>query len=270
VSIEYKVVRPPLGLHFIGPDRGYPDKPRQVWTQGEDEFARYWFPCHDAPHDRTTTEMIVRVPRGFTAISNGRLVRKAARGREALFHWKQEIPHATYLVTLAVGEFSEIKETWRGKPVLYYVPKGREDDARRAFGQTPKMMEFFSRKIGVPYAYPKYAQVAALDFIFGGMENTSATTQTALTLHDERAHLDFSSDPLVAHELAHQWFGDLLDLPGLVPRVAQRKFRHLLRGAFHGVRQRPRRIRRGVAQQRGDLFRGGPRPLPAAHLHQGV
>ncbi|MBK7687820.1 MAG: HEAT repeat domain-containing protein [Elusimicrobia bacterium] len=210
VSIEYKVVRPPLGLHFIGPDRGYPDKPRQVWTQGEDEFARYWFPCHDAPHDRTTTEMIVRVPRGFTAISNGRLVRKAAAGRETLFHWKQEIPHATYLVTLAVGEFSEIKETWRGKPVLYYVPKGREDDARRAFGNTPKMMEFYSRKIGVPYAYPKYAQVAALDFIFGGMENTSATTQTALTLHDERAHLDFSSDPLVAHELAHQWFGDLL------------------------------------------------------------
>lgn len=210
VSIEYKVVRPPLGLHFIGPDRGYPDKPRQVWTQGEDEFARYWFPCHDAPHDRTTTEMIVRVPRGFTAISNGRLVRKAAAGRETLFHWTQEIPHATYLVTLAVGEFSEIKETWRGKPVLYYVPKGREEDARRAFGNTPKMMEFFSRKIGVPYAYPKYAQVAALDFIFGGMENTSATTQTALTLHDERAHLDFSSDPLVAHELAHQWFGDLL------------------------------------------------------------
>jgi aminopeptidase N len=109
-----------------------------------------------------------------------------------------------------VGEFAEIKDTWRGKPVLYYVPKGREADARRAFGQTPKMMEFFSRKIGVPYAYPKYAQVAALDFIFGGMENTSATTQTALTLHDERAHLDFSSDPLVAHELAHQWFGDLL------------------------------------------------------------
>lgn len=210
VSVDYKVVRPPLGLHFVGPDRGYPSKPRQAWTQGEDEFARYWFPCHDAPQDRTTTEMIVRVPRGFTAISNGRLVRKVQRGRETLFHWKQEIPHATYLVTLAVGEFAEIKDTWRGKPVQYFVPRGAEDDARRAFGKTPAMMEFFSRKIGVPYAYPKYAQVAALDFIFGGMENTSATTQTALTLHDERAHLDFSSDPLVAHELAHQWFGDLL------------------------------------------------------------
>ncbi|MBL0058338.1 MAG: M1 family metallopeptidase [Elusimicrobia bacterium] len=210
IAVEYKVTRPKLGLYFIRPDRGYPKKPVQVWTQGEDEYARYWFPCHDAPQDRTTTEMIVRVPRGFTAVSNGRLVRKSSRGRDTLFHWKQEIPHATYLVTLAVGEFAEIKDLWRGKPVLYYVPKGREEDARRAFGKTPKMMEFFSKKIGVPYAYPKYAQVAAVDFIYGGMENTSATTQTALTLHDERAHLDFSSDPLVAHELAHQWFGDLL------------------------------------------------------------
>lgn len=210
IAIQYKVTRPPLGLYFIGPDRGYPDKAVQVWTQGEDEFARYWFPCHDSPQDRTTTEIIVRVPKGFTAVSNGRLVKKSSVGRETQFHWKQEIPHATYLVTLAVGEFSEIKDTWRGKPVLYYVSKGREEDAKRAFGKTPKMMEFFSRQIGVPYAYPKYAQVAALDFIFGGMENTSATTQTALTLHDERAHLDFSSDPLVAHELAHQWFGDLL------------------------------------------------------------
>lgn len=210
VDIAYRVTKPKLGLYFIGPDRGYPRKPVQVWTQGEDEYARYWFPCHDSPQDRVTTEMLVRVPRGFTAVSNGRLVKKQARGTQTLFHWKQDIPHATYLVTLAVGQFAEIKDRWRRVPVNYYVTPGREDDARRAFGKTPKMMEFFSSKIGVAYAYPKYAQVAALDFIYGGMENTSATTQTALTLHDERAHLDFSSDPLVAHELAHQWFGDLL------------------------------------------------------------
>ncbi len=95
-------------------------------------------------------------------------------------------------------------------PVLYYCPPGREEDTKRAFGKTPQMIEFFSKKLGVPYAYAKYSQVAAIDFIYGGMENTSCTTQTALTLHDERAHLDFSSDPLVAHELAHQWFGDLV------------------------------------------------------------
>ncbi len=210
LDVAYRVTQPKLGLHFIVPDRGYPDRPVQVWTQGEDEYARYWFPCHDAPQDRVTSEVLVRVPLGFTAISNGRLVKKQRRGAHTLFHWKQDIPHATYLVTLAVGEFTEMRDRWRKVPVSYYVTPGREADAVRAFGKTPKMMEFFSTKIGVPYAYPKYAQVAALDFIYGGMENTSATTQTALTLHDERAHLDFSSDPLVAHELAHQWFGDLL------------------------------------------------------------
>jgi aminopeptidase N len=210
VDIGYQVTRPKLGMHFIGPDKHYPDKPVQVWTQGEDEFARYWFPCHDAPQERTTTELMVRVPKGFTAVSNGRLVRKSVKGKNAFFHWRQDIPHATYLVTLAVGKFTEIRDKWRHVPVQYYCPPGREEDARRSFGKTPKMMDFFSKMIGVPYAYPKYAQVVAVDFIYGGMENTSATTQTALTLHDERAHLDFSSDPLVAHELAHQWFGDLL------------------------------------------------------------
>ncbi len=210
IVIAYRVTQPKLGLHFIAPDRQYPDKPIQAWTQGEDEYNRYWFPCHDSPQERMTTEMIVSVPSAFTAISNGGLIRVTKRGRNRIFHWKQMVPHSPYLVSLAVGQFSEIKDHWKKVPVLYYCPAGREADARRAFGKTPQMIDFFSTKLGVPYAYAKYSQVAAIDFIYGGMENTSATTQTALTLHDERAHLDFSSDPLVAHELAHQWFGDLV------------------------------------------------------------
>ena len=216
VTIRYRVTEPKLGLHFIGPDHYYPHKPVQAWTQGEDEYNRYWFPCHDAPQERATTEMIVTVPEKFTAISNGALLKVTPRlpagrqGRTRTFHWKHDVPQPPYLVSLAVGQFSEIKDRWKKVPVLYYCPPGREEDARRAFAKTPKMMEFFSKKLGVPYAYAKYSQVAAIDFIYGGMENTSCTTQTALTLHDERAHLDFSSDPLVAHELAHQWFGDLV------------------------------------------------------------
>jgi len=210
VAIHYKTVKPKLGLHFVGPDRSYPDKPTQAWTQGEDEYNRYWFPCHDAPQERATTEMIVTVPAPYTAVSNGALVRSSKKGSRHTFHWKHDVPHSMYLVSLAVGEFTEIKDKWRHVPVLYYVTPGREDDALRAFGKTPAMLDFFSTKTGVPYAYAKYSQVAAIDFIYGGMENTSATTQTALTLHDARAHLDFSSDPLVAHELAHQWFGDLV------------------------------------------------------------
>ena len=210
VTIGYRVSKPKLGLHFIGPDSHYPHKPVQAWTQGEDEYNRYWYPCHDAPQERSTTEMIITVPERYTAISNGALLRATKRGKTRTFHWKHNVPHPPYLVSLAVGEFTEIREKWKHVPILYYCQPGREEDAKRAFGNTPKMIDFFSRQLGVPYAYAKYSQVAAVDFIYGGMENTSCTTQTALTLHDERAHLDFSSDPLVAHELAHQWFGDLV------------------------------------------------------------
>ncbi|MBI3076678.1 MAG: HEAT repeat domain-containing protein [Deltaproteobacteria bacterium] len=212
VAIAYRVRQPKLGLYFIGPDRQHPTRPTQVWTQGETEYARYWFPCHDAPQERMTSELIATVPEEFLVVSNGALVRTThhARRLARTYHWRQTVPHSPYLVTLAAGRFSVIRDRWRRVPLLYYCQPGQEADARRALGKTPEMMAFFSRFIGIPYPYAKYAQVAAVDFIYGGMENTSATTLTARTLHDERAHLDFSSDPLVAHELAHQWFGDLL------------------------------------------------------------
>ncbi len=211
IAIDYES-RPRRGMYFIGPDAAYPDKPREIWTQGQDEDSRYWFPCYDYPNEKATSEIVATVPTEFVAVSNGKLmdVRADAGAGTKTYHWRQDIPHAAYLVTLAVGQYVEIADVYDGIPVLYYVHPGREEDARRAFGNTPRMLEFFSDAIGVRYPYDKYAQVAVNDFIFGGMENTSATTQTADTLHDARAHLDFSSDPLVAHELAHQWWGDLL------------------------------------------------------------
>jgi len=203
---------PRRGLYFIGPSEAYPGKPVQIWSQGQDEDSRYWFPCYDYPNNRTTSEVIATVPEKFTVISNGALIATSANtaAKTRTFHWRHDVPHSAYLITLAAGEFTMIEERAGDTPVTYYVHPGREDDARRAFGNTPRMIQFFERIIGVPYPYAKYAQVAVSDFIFGGMENTSATTQTADTLHDARAHLDFKSDPLVAHELAHQWWGDLL------------------------------------------------------------
>jgi len=211
IAIDY-AGQPRRGLYFVGPDQAYPSKPVQAWTQGEDEDSRYWFPCYDYPNNRTTSEVIATVPEKFTAISNGALLGSSLDGaaKTRTFHWRHDVPHSAYLITLAAGEFATIKDRAGSVPVTYYVAPGREEEARRAFGNTPKMIEFFERAIGVPYPYAKYAQVAVSDFIFGGMENTSATTQTADTLHDARAHLDFKSDPLVAHELAHQWWGDLL------------------------------------------------------------
>jgi aminopeptidase N len=211
VAIAYSVQQPQRGLYFVQPDAHYPQKPTQVWTQGEDEDSRFWFPCFDYPGQLATSELRVCVPKTYTAISNGELVSTEVKGKQKIYHWLQRQVHPTYLMTLAVGQFAEIKEEWQGKPVTYYVEKGREAQAQLTMGKTPRMIEFFSQYYGVPYAYPKYAQVCVDDFIFGGMENTSTTLLTDRCLLDERAAIDNrSSESLVAHELAHQWFGDLV------------------------------------------------------------
>ena len=211
IAIAYKVEQPQRGLYFVGPDDHYPDKSVQVWTQGEDEDSRYWFPCFDYPGQLATSEIRVRVPQPYIAISNGSLESTQEDGDSKIFHWVQQQVHPTYLMTLAVGDFAVVQDQWRELPVTYYVDKSRQKDAQRTMGKTPQMMEFLSQKYGYDYAYPKYAQVCVDDFIFGGMENTSTTLLTDRCLIDERAALDNrSAESLVVHELAHQWFGDLL------------------------------------------------------------
>ncbi len=210
VVIRYRVSKPQAGLYFIKPDSHYPRKAVQLWTHAETEEARYWFPCFDAPHDKATTEMIVSVPKNFFALSNGALLSVNERGPKKTFHWRQAVAHSPYLVTLVAGKFSEIADEWSGIPIQYYCEPGREEDTRRAFGKTPKMVKFFSESIGVKYPYEKYAQIAVSDFIMGGMEHTTATTQTDRVLMDARAYPEFTADWLVSHELAHQWFCDLL------------------------------------------------------------
>lgn len=211
IAINYCAEKPQRGIYFIQPDKHYPDKPTQVWTQGEDEDSRYWFPCFDYPGQLSTSEIRVCVPKPLVAISNGELIDTVEEGKYNSYHWSQQQVHPTYLMTLAVGDFAEIRDEWHNKPVTYYVEKGRVVDARRSMGKTPQMIEFLSEKYGYPYPFPKYAQVCVDDFIFGGMENTSTTLLTDRCLLDERAILDNrNTETLVVHELAHQWFGDLV------------------------------------------------------------
>jgi aminopeptidase N len=211
VEIVYHSDNPQRGLYFVAPTEHQPDKPIQVWTQGEDEDSRYWFPCFDYPGQLATSEIRVKVPKPYQAISNGELVDTVEAGDAKIFHWVQKEVHPSYLMTLAVGDFDEIRDEWDGIPVTYYAQKGRKEDAQRTMGKTPQMLAFFSDRFGYRYAFPKYAQVCIQDFTFGGMENTSCTLLTDRCLIDERAALDnTNSEMLVAHELAHQWFGDLL------------------------------------------------------------
>ena len=211
VAVDYSA-HPQAGLYFVGPDRGYPGKPRQIWSQGESDLNRFWFPSWDYPNDRTTTEMVATVKRPLAVVSNGKLLEVTDQpdGRRT-YHWRMDVPHSTYLVSVAIGDFTRVADTWHDIPVEYYVPPGTDEaTARRSFGDTPKILDFYSQATGRPYPYAKYAQSAVVDFMWGGEENISATTQTARTLHDARAEADYPSEGLVAHETAHQWFGDLL------------------------------------------------------------
>jgi aminopeptidase N len=210
VEIEYSGT-PRAGLYFRGPTKEFPNRRLHAFTQGESELSRYWFPCYDYPNMRMATEGLFTVPQNMTVISNGKLVSVSEPNKgKRTWHYQQEIPHPTYLFSVVAGEFQKIEETNDGILLQYVIPPGKEEEAKRSFEKTPKMLDFFASVTGQKYPYPKYAQCTVSDFMYGGMENITATTLTERTLHDARSHLDFTSDTLVAHELAHQWFGDLL------------------------------------------------------------
>jgi aminopeptidase N len=212
ITIRYEG-KPTKGLYFILPDKDYPDRPKQVWTQGESEDTRYYLPTYDYPNDRLTTETILTVPASWITVANGKLINvsDAANGMKT-WTWKESVPSSTYLFTVVAGEFEEIKDSWRGIPVTYYAPKGRGDRLSINYSRTPQMIELFSAKLGVNYPWEKYAQAMVDDFVAGGMENSSATTNTSNSLQHPKLAPEFitGEDGLISHELGHQWFGDLV------------------------------------------------------------
>lgn len=204
---------PRQGMFFIMPDKNYPDRPREIWTQGEAEDTRFYLPTYDYPNDRLTTDTYLTVPAGWETISNGRLDGKtpAANG-QVVWHWVQDAPLSTYLISIVAGEFDHAGDTWRSIPVSYYAPHGRGDRIPTTFEHTRAMLDFFSTTFGVPYPWPKYSQVTVDEFTEDGMENTSATTLTTHALINPvtAAEHPMREDDLISHELAHQWFGDLV------------------------------------------------------------
>ena len=198
------------GLRFIKPTADEPNKPRQIWSQGESEFNRYWFPSYDSPNDFRTTELKATVAKPFTVVSNGRLVSTTENtDGTRTFYWKMDTPYTNYLTSIVVGEYTPVEQNYDGIPVVNYGYPSETKQVAATVKNLPDMIKFFSEKTGVKYAYPKYSQTFVEDF-GGGMENISATTQIEEMIHDERALLDEDSDSLQAHELAHQWFGDLV------------------------------------------------------------
>jgi aminopeptidase N len=212
VEISYDG-KPTKGAYFILPDAAYPKRPIQIFTQGESEDTRYYLPTYDYPNDRLTTETIITVPAAWTTVANGKLLSVTSTGAGMkTWTWRESFPSSTYLITTVAGEFDELKDSWRGIPVNYYAPKGRGDRLAVNYSRTPAMMELFSKKFGVDYPWEKYDQIMVDDFVAGGMENSSATTNTAESLVHPKLVPEYVSnqDDLISHELAHQWFGDLV------------------------------------------------------------
>ncbi len=198
------------GLKFIKPTTADPTRPRQIWSQGESEYNHYWFPCFDHPNDFFTSELYATVENPLSVISNGKLVEtKNNKDGTRTFHWKIDQPHASYLSSIIVGEFTPIVQDYAGIPVVTNVYPKEVAEGRVTAARLAEMVKFFSEKTGLKYPYAKYAQTTVRDF-GGGMENISATTQTDNMIHDARTELDQTADGLQSHELAHQWFGDYL------------------------------------------------------------
>lgn len=200
------------GLFFINPRGEEPGKPRQIWTQGETEWNSRWFPTIDKPNERTTQEMYITVEDNFKTLSNGVLVssKKNADGTRTDY-WKMDLPHAPYLFMIAIGEFAVVKDKWEGIDVDYYVEPAYEKDARAIYPHTPEMLGFFSKTVGMKYPWPKFAQVVVRDYVSGAMENTTAVIFGDFVQRHSRELIDeLTNDKIVAHEMFHQWFGDLV------------------------------------------------------------
>ncbi|MBI3649703.1 MAG: DUF3458 domain-containing protein [Acidobacteria bacterium] len=201
----------PQAIAFITPTATEKNRPSQIWSQGEAQTNHYWFPCYDAPNDKATSELIATVDDKYQVISNGRLIRVTAAPAQhtKTFHWLMQQPFSSYLISIIVGEYAEVKDHFKHTPVSSFVYKNQVHNARVALGKLAQMVAYFSQRLDYDFPYPKYAQVMAHNFP-GAMENITATTMSDTAVHDQRAHLDLSSDGLVAHELAHSWFGNLL------------------------------------------------------------
>jgi len=221
LRIVYRCSDPPAGMIFwpgteeveglLGAKSG--GLAAQLHTQGQPEQNRHWFACHDFPNERLATELIVDVPAGVMASSNGRLVSHQEADGRAVWHWRQDRPHVNYLVSLVVGTFERVDLGTAGErstPMTAWVPPGRAEDARQTFKNTGRMIECFERRFGLAYPWDRYDQIVARNFSAGGMENTSVTTLYSSAVFDDVALRDDDLDSLIAHELGHQWFGNLL------------------------------------------------------------
>lgn len=199
------------GLYFINPLGIEKEKPTQIWTQGETQANSKWFPTIDSPNQKTTQDFLITVDKKYKTLSNGTLIYSALNpDGTRTDNWVQKLAHAPYLAMLTIGEFAVIEDSWRDKNVFYYVEKDFEKDAKAIFNHTPEMLEYFSNLLDYDYPWDKYHQVVVRDYVSGAMENTGAVIFGEFVQKNSRELADDHNDGIVAHEMFHHWFGDLV------------------------------------------------------------
>jgi len=204
-------IRSDKGLYFINPRGDELNKPKQIWTQGETQASSHWFPTFDSPNAKSSQEIAITVDSNYTTLSNGVLdFSSINENGTRTDYWSQENPHAPYLFMMAVGEFAVVEDTTTEFPIRYLVEPAFKNDAYNIFKHTPEMVSFFSKKFGFEYPWDKFDQVVVRDYVSGAMENTSAVIYGEFVQKDSRELLDGDNQNIVAHELSHHWFGDLV------------------------------------------------------------
>ncbi|AKH93355.1 M1 family peptidase [Elizabethkingia anophelis] len=200
------------GLYFINAQGKEADKPTQIWTQGETESSSAWFPTIDKTNQKTTQEIYMTVPDKYVTLSNGILKESKKEGNNLRTdHWVMEKRHSPYLFFMGVGDYAVVKDKWRNIPVDYYIEKEYEPYAKQIYGNTPEMMEFYSKYLNYDYPWAKYAQISGRDYVSGAMENTTATLHGDAVQQKPGQLVDENSwESTIAHELFHHWFGDLV------------------------------------------------------------
>ncbi|PWH85629.1 M1 family aminopeptidase [Brumimicrobium oceani] len=204
------------GLYFINPKGENEMQMPHIWTQGETEASSVWFPTIDRPNQNTTQEIFITVEDKYKTLSNGKFISatKNADGTRTDY-WKQDLPHVPYLFMMAVGEFAVVKDTYTKPdgtviPLHYYVEPEWEEHAQAIFGETPRMIEYFSELLGVDYKWDKYHQVVVREYVSGAMENTGAVVFGDFVYQTKRELIDDNNHAIIAHELFHHWFGNLV------------------------------------------------------------
>ncbi len=199
------------GFFFVQAEKNGEGGP-QFWTQGETEDNSKWFPTLDQPNERATQEIRLTVADTLQTLSNGILVSARDNGNGTRTdHWKLDLPHAPYLAMVAAGRFRMEEEVWNGIPLQYYVEDQYPGMASEVYPHTPEMLDFFSTYFQVPFPWPKYAQIAVREFVAGAMENTTAVIFGDFMLRGPLLETrQLYNEEIVAHELVHHWFGNLV------------------------------------------------------------